>query len=209
MAAEGSAEPGRKEFWDARYAAGAAWSGHVNPALAELAASLTPSTALDLGCGEGGDVLWLAENGWRATGVDGAAAALSRASTEAKARRLEANVELIHADLGQWTPSGTWDLVTCHYLHEVDAVREAAFRLAATVVAPGGSLLIAGHHPHEPAELSGPRAHTRFLAEDLVDALGLGPGWSVSTHARPRTSIRDGVEVSRVDTVLIATAPVA
>ena len=44
--------------WDERYAEkGRIWSGRVNAQLAAVAEPLIPGRALDLGCGEGGDVV--------------------------------------------------------------------------------------------------------------------------------------------------------
>jgi hypothetical protein len=42
--------------WDERYSGdGQIWSGDPNVQLVAKASELTPGTALDLGCGEGGD----------------------------------------------------------------------------------------------------------------------------------------------------------
>src|ERR1700709_1745409 len=72
------------EYWDDRYrSADRIWSGHVNPHLATTAADLTPGTALDVGCGEGGDAIWLAEHGWDVTAIDVSTVALDRAAVEA------------------------------------------------------------------------------------------------------------------------------
>ena len=77
------------DFWEQRYAgAERVWSGRVNATLAAIAGGLEPGRALDLGCGEGGDVIWLAENGWHATGVDLSPTAIDRARTAASARGL-------------------------------------------------------------------------------------------------------------------------
>lgn len=53
-----SQSPG--DFWEQRYSAsGSLWSGRVNAVLADIAAGLKPGRALDIGSGEGADVLWL------------------------------------------------------------------------------------------------------------------------------------------------------
>lgn len=60
-----------EEFWEEHYRQRPGMSsGRVNPILAEVAATLTPGSALDLGCGEGSDALWLAGQGWRVTPFD-------------------------------------------------------------------------------------------------------------------------------------------
>jgi 2-polyprenyl-3-methyl-5-hydroxy-6-metoxy-1,4-benzoquinol methylase len=53
-------------FWEDHYhRRERVWSGRPNPALVDVVGSLRPGTALDLGCGEGGDAIWLARQGWR------------------------------------------------------------------------------------------------------------------------------------------------
>ena len=50
--------------WDQRYAgSGELWSGQPNAVLVHEARGLAPGRALDVGCGEGADALWLAEQG--------------------------------------------------------------------------------------------------------------------------------------------------
>ncbi|MYW72647.1 class I SAM-dependent methyltransferase, partial [Pseudonocardia sp. SID8383] len=58
-------------FWDAHYdTRPQIWSGDANAALVAEAADLPPGRALDVGCGEGGDAVWLAARGWRVDAVD-------------------------------------------------------------------------------------------------------------------------------------------
>jgi 2-polyprenyl-3-methyl-5-hydroxy-6-metoxy-1,4-benzoquinol methylase len=66
-------------FWDQRYHSSSTfWSGHVNPQLVAEVVDLSPGAALDVGCGEGADAIWLAEHGWRVTAVDLSTVALER-----------------------------------------------------------------------------------------------------------------------------------
>ncbi len=82
--AEPSTDRWSAEFWDDRYGSmPTLWSGHVNAVVRTETASLSPGTALDVGCGEGGDALWLAERGWRVEGVDVSQVALDRAARRA------------------------------------------------------------------------------------------------------------------------------
>lgn len=136
-----------RESYDELYRSAAAlWSGRPNRQLVVEASALPPGSALDAGSGEGGDALWLAEQGWRVTAVDFSTVALERAAAQAATRGLGDRIEWVHADLGTWTlPEGRFDLVTAHYLHATWADRRALFRRLAAAVAPGGTFLVVGH----------------------------------------------------------------
>ena len=54
-------------------------TGVTPPEVVELLGELTPGRALDLGCGTGTNVAYLARRGWRADGVDGSARAIAMA----------------------------------------------------------------------------------------------------------------------------------
>src|SRR2546421_8594531 len=78
-----------QEFWDDRYASagesGRLWSGQPNAQLVAQTADLAPGEALEAGCGEGADAIWLARQGWTVTAVDVSAVALERAAGYAAA----------------------------------------------------------------------------------------------------------------------------
>lgn len=146
------------EYWETKYGTrDGVWSGRVNAALAEVAAQLTPGTVLDLGCGEGGDALWLAERGWTVTGIDVSPTALARAEVAADRAGLTDRVTWVAADLDTWASDERFDLVTASFLHSPVALdRERILRSAADRVAPGGHLLVVAHaepppwtHDHE------------------------------------------------------------
>lgn len=180
-----------QQWWEERYrSAPALFSGRVNPQLAVEAADLPPGRALDAGCGEGADALWLAERGWDVLAVDISTVALDRAAADAERRGLAGRVRFEQADLTRWTPAGRFDLVTCSYVHATEAVRGALYARLAGAVATGGTLLLVQHDPREGAavhpELLDMFATAEELAADLDPAM-----WDVVTAAvRPRAAHR-------------------
>ncbi|WP_061965813.1 class I SAM-dependent methyltransferase [Demequina aurantiaca] len=196
--------------WNERYAAQPVWSGEVNPTLEALAGLLENGSALDVGCGEGADAVWLAAHGWRVRGVDFSREALARAVDAATREDVAHRCEWIQADLSVWTTNRSYELVTCHFLHEEAAVRGRAWRSAAAAVAPGGTLLIVGHSPDEDESLPGPPNAVRFSEEEIVAELGLSSEWNVEVETRTRDGIAvvpDGTRIppARRDVVLTAT----
>ena len=205
-------------FWDARYGEKKRiWSGRPNPQLVTEANGLPPGTALDVGCGEGADALWLAEQGWRVTGVDISAVALARAAEHEQEHQQEQHknqsgsqdlatppVRWEHHDLTVWEPpAGAFDLVTAQYMHLPTAQREPLFRSLARAVAPGGTLFIVGHHPSDmQSGASRPDLpDLYFTAEDIVDLLD--DGWEHQrVESRPReASGPDGATLAVADAV--------
>ena len=131
--------------WEERYRE-AVWTGEPNRSLVHEAAALPAGAALDAGCGEGGDALWLAGRAWQVTAVDFSVTALVRGRARACELGVGERVDFRHADLRTWTPpAGRFDLVTAHYLHLPSAVRGPLFERLAAAVAPGGTLLVVGH----------------------------------------------------------------
>jgi len=153
-----------------------------------------PGRALDVGCGEGGDAVWLAQRGWQVTGVDISSVALGRAAEAARAAGVEERTEWVQADLAaEGLPAGPWELVNAQYLHLRPAERAALWAALAAVVAPGGTLLVVAHDrrdPHVAPHLAGAaddpdtadRASRFHGPEEVVAALG--QGWQVR-HAGP------------------------
>lgn len=79
-------------FWEAHHAASPVSTGGPNAVLVDAVGALRPGRALDLGCGGGGDALWLAEQGWTVLTVDVSATALARTAARARAAGLDSRV---------------------------------------------------------------------------------------------------------------------
>jgi SAM-dependent methyltransferase len=172
-----------EQFWEGHYRGqGRVWSGRANPVLVDVAGSLHPGTALDLGCGEGGDAVWLAQQGWRVTAVDVSATALDRAATLAAEAGVDASIDFQQHDLARTFPEGAFDLVSAQYLHSpIEFPRDRVLRMAARAVASSGLLLIVGHASVAPWSCNH-RPHTHFpTPEEVLAALDLSP-WQWRTE---------------------------
>jgi thioredoxin reductase/SAM-dependent methyltransferase len=194
-------------YWDGRYAAGERmWSGEPNDVLVREIAGLSPGRALELGCGEGADAVWLADRGWQVTAVDVSEVALRRAAAHAEEAGVADRIDWQRHDLAVSFPAGTFDLVSAHFLHSPgDLPREEILRTAAGAVAPGGVLLIVGHAGPPPWEENPhPEVHLPTTKE-VLDALDLPTGaWEVQVsgeHKRTQTG-PDGEPVTRTDNAL-------
>lgn len=135
-------DPSDPAAWDERYAE-AVWSGNPNMALVHEVAAMTPGTALDVGCGEGADAIWLAEKGWQVTGLDVSAVGIDRG----RAAAADAGVEI------EWLVTGLlgldenrrFDLVSAFYPVLLRSDDRNAERALLRAVAPGGTLLFVHH----------------------------------------------------------------
>ena len=184
------------------------WSGRPNPQLVREAADLPPGRAIDVGCGEGADALWLAERGWQVTAVDFAATALARGVARAAAtgEEVAGRIDWLRVDVTGWTPEPeSVELVSAQYLHLPAEERGPLFARLAAAVCPGGTLLVVGHDVrdhaaggHHPTDLA-----RFFTAAEVVG--GLDPAtWDVLVaESRPRAR-HDGHDVPVPDVVVRA-----
>lgn len=198
--------------WDERYQSRSSlWSGKPNPNLVSQTQDLTAGTALDAGAGEGADAIWLAEHGWRVTAIDLSTIALQRAAAHAAERgpQIADRIEWRHADLRSWDPGAEgFDLVAVHYLQLPEPMRTEAFGRLAASVAPGGTLLIVGHHPSDlQTTMPRPPMPELFYTGDDIAAMLDIDAWKVVTNDAPGRAVTDpdGNPVTIHDTVFRAT----
>jgi SAM-dependent methyltransferase len=130
--------------WDERYASSElVWSTGPNDFVVEQVAGLTPGRAIDLAGGEGRNAIWLAEQGWDTELVEFSAVAIEKAAAIARHRGVTIRTAL--ADVTAGPALEPADLVLVCYLQLPSEPLAAALRHAATLVAPGGTLLVIAH----------------------------------------------------------------
>jgi thioredoxin reductase/SAM-dependent methyltransferase len=185
---------GDETDWDHRYGDDTPmWSGNPNGTLVHEAGRLAPGRALDVGAGEGGDAIWLAERGWRVTASDISSRALARVAAEAERRGLA--VEALHRDANApGAFEGAYDLVSMQYgaVHRTPDQRGLRNLLGA--VAPGGTLLVVAHdltpmrEPHDVTAQTTMFDPDAYLGVDeIAAALVQSPDWKIAVHdVRPR-----------------------
>lgn len=173
-----TAEHGAAQFWEDHYGRREqVWSGRVNARLAEVVADLPTGRALDLGCGEGGDAVWLAERGWQVVAVDISATALQRAASAARERKLQDRIDFQQHDLSTSFPTGVFDLVSAQFLHSpMELDRERILRRAADAVAVGGLLLVVDHASMPPWARRPAHEHRLPDLDEVMASLDLAVG---------------------------------
>ena len=167
--------------WDERYAASELiWSAGPNAFVVEQVTThldgVGPGRALDLAGGEGRNAIWLAEQGWRAELVEFSSVALEKAAAIARAREVELITTL--ADVTASPELELADLVLVCYLQLPAEPLARALAHAASLVSPGGTLLVIAHERDNLAHGYGGPPDAAFLptvAEVLaaIDGHGL------------------------------------
>ena len=192
-----------REDWDRR------WEEHSHHChddpvgvLADELADLPPGRALDLGCGAGRSAVWLADRGWRVTGVDFSDVALGLA------RKQRDDVDWVLADLREYEPEpGAFDLVLVLFVHLPPDERRALLVRAADALVTGGTAVVVGHDvanlgtgapgPSRPEVLYAPEETARELS-----------GLEIVKAARVTRPVQTGDgEADAVDTLVVARRP--
>jgi SAM-dependent methyltransferase len=194
-------------FWEEHYR-GRSDGGavHPNPVLEQTAGTMPPGDALDLGCGAGGDTIWLARQGWRVTAVDIADTAVQRVRALSRQLGVEGRVTAERHDLTDSFPDGRFDLISAHYLHTPYALdRARVLRTAAGALRTHGHLLIVDHGSTMPWSWKQTGAH-HPTPDEVAAELALDPArWSVVRADRPHREATgpSGRTATVIDNVLL------
>ncbi|WP_406233208.1 SAM-dependent methyltransferase [Nocardia sp. NBC_01009] len=176
-------------FWDGVYAAGpAATDPQPNHLLTEAVSELLPGDALDLGCGDGGDALWLARRGWHVTAADISDVAVARLADLARAHGVGDRVVAERHDLRKSFPPGEFDLICAHYLHTpFDLDRATVLRRAAHALRPDGRLLVVDHGSTAPWSWNSDPNLRYPSPREVAAGMDLDPAtWRVERSDAPR-----------------------
>lgn len=188
------------QWWEHHYQENASERGTpTSPLVAELA-GLPVGTALDAGCGEGADAVWLARQGWDVTAVDISPTAVRRAEELAGGQE---RISWVVADMTVWEPPRQYDLVVSQYVHPAMPFGEFVARLA-RAVAPGGTLFVVGHD-HADTHSAAHAPEKAWIATDAVTG-SLSPElWDVHVaEARTRQVHHGGNQITIEDVVVRA-----
>ena len=137
--------PTEHERWSRAFAAPEFFYGHDPGPVARraeryhrpLLRSGLQARAIDIGCGEGQDLLFLAQSGYDSTGLDFTETGLSKAKK--LLRENEQNAAWVRADIAQWQFEGEFDLVLAvNCLQFLGEGAPRALRRVQNLVAPGG-----------------------------------------------------------------------
>ena len=196
------------QFWDERYGSTQrVWSGNPNQRLVEQVTALTPGDALDVGCGEGADAIWLAARGWRVTAVDVSTVALERAAAHAAAAGEGHRITWQPVDALTWAPApASYDLVSAQFIHLPPPQMPGLLERLGAAVRPGGTLLVVGHHPLDLlTTVHRPKWPDLLLTAEQIAASLDRADWAVTTAEpeRPATD-PDGVTAIVHDAVVVA-----
>ena len=173
------------------------WDSGVPPpelvAVVEGPDRLTPGKALDLGCGTGTNVVYMAKHGWEATGVDFVPRAIGMARRKSESAHV--SPRLVVGDVTGLKELGIGNgyglLLDLGCFHSIpDARRDDYVRGVTGVASPGATMLVFGLVRREKGSRIGPRGLAsgevaqRFVSgwemikeEEGQPMLGAGTAW--------------------------------
>jgi SAM-dependent methyltransferase len=157
-------------FWDQNFSVvGFKYGTAPNAFLVEQAHRLRPGAdVLVPGDGEGRNGVWLAQQGYRVTAMDGSAVGLQKAQALAAERGV--TIGIVLGDLAYWTPApAAFDALVLTFVHLPPAIRANAHRRLAAALRPGGWLILEAFHPLQlPLTSGGPKDPAMLYTLDLL-----------------------------------------
>jgi SAM-dependent methyltransferase len=179
--------PDRSTF-EAAYSGQAPWDiGRPQPALVDRAGQITGSI-LDAGCGTGDNAIYFAGRGLQVTGVDSLAEPIARAKQKATQHGLSVNFLVMNALALKDLPEVFDSAIDCGLFHVFsDDDRRRYVAGLATVVKPGGRLLLLCFSNEEPGTIGPRRVSRRELETAFAE------GWTIESIEPARFEVRTDI----------------
>lgn len=136
--------------WDERYSEEAfAYGTEPNTFLAEQAGIIKKGgSVLCLAEGEGRNAVWLAQQGYRVTGVDSSSVGLNKAQQLASKRGV--SIETVCTDLADYhIEPDSWDAIVSIFCHVPAPLRKRLHSEAVAGLKPGGVLILEAYRPKQ------------------------------------------------------------
>ncbi len=195
----------QRDLWNERYRAkGDVWGVEPNVFVAQRLADLEPRSMLDLGCGQGRNAIWLAQQGHTVTGVDVSDVATAQAAEIASSLGVE--VRFVAADLAEWEPeAGAFDLVLLAYMQAPEPMRKAIHSKADRALAPGGKVFVVAHHRENLEHGAGGPPMPEVLFDEAQLAADFA-GYEVEENAMVERWV-EAAETNALDLLFIGVKP--
>jgi SAM-dependent methyltransferase len=194
-----------EKFWNERYSGTELiWTDRPNMFLVRETQDLSPGTVVDLACGEGRNAIWLAEQGWTATGIDFSAVGLEKGKALAVQRGVSVAFE--QHDATTWKSDQKFDLVAMFYLQLPPPQRRTALEGGLSAVGEGGTFLLVAHDADNLEHgVGGPQdPETLYSVEEVVRAAE-GAGFEIVTAEQARRPVQTQQgERDAIDTIVRA-----
>jgi tellurite methyltransferase len=127
--------------WDERYSRGEHIIKEPMPLLVRVVGELKPGRALDLACGTGRHVIFLAERGWQVTGVDASRVGIELAQATAHERGVKVDWRVADLECGEFEIEAEgYDLICIFYYLQRDLFQQIRAGVR------GGGLVVAATH---------------------------------------------------------------
>eukprot|EP01086_Lenisia_limosa_P017996 TRINITY_DN9553_c0_g1_i1.p1 TRINITY_DN9553_c0_g1~~TRINITY_DN9553_c0_g1_i1.p1 ORF type:complete len:204 (+),score=37.01 TRINITY_DN9553_c0_g1_i1:137-748(+) len=165
--------PSAPNQWDTRYGSTEEYGYGEEPnafVKESVQAGLVPKEGcvICLGCGEGRNAVFMAQQGYKVLAVDYSQEALTKTQKLADKRGVKLETEI--GDFSTYVPrANTYDIIVSIFAHSPPPARKAIHAQLAQALAPGGKILMEGYTPKQlELKTGGPPAEPLMYTAEIL-----------------------------------------